>query len=210
VDIDERIKQFEALANEDPSDDMTWFSLGNAYAEKGRHQDAATAFERSLAVNTDLSRAYQLAAEQYLALDDKDRARPLLTEGFHIAARNGDMKVKDAIIAHFNAIGEEPPQDQTVDPEDVPEGSFVCRRTKRLGTQMERPPFKGPLGQWIKDNIAQETWRDWIAQGTKVINELRLDLSNDEDAQTYDKYMRDYLGITDEVLANEINSPAQS
>jgi len=209
VDLDQRIQQFEALAQDDPSDDMTWFSLANAYAEAKRHQDAATAFERSIAVNTDLSRAYQLAAEQYLAMDDTDRALPLLEEGFHTAARNGDMKVKAAIEDHFKDLGKQPPEDLTVDPEDVPEGSFVCRRTRRLGTQMQRPPFKGPVGQWIQQNIAQETWRDWIAQGTKVINELRLDLSNDEDAETYDKYMRDYLGITDEVIENEINATAR-
>lgn len=209
MDLDQRIQQFEALAQDDPSDDMTWFSLANAYAEANRNQDAATAFERAIAVNTDLSRAYQLAAEQYLAIDDTDRALPLLEEGFHTAARNGDIKVKNAIEEHFKSLGKEPPKDLTVDPEDVPEGSFVCRRTRRLGTQMQRPPFKGPVGQWILQNIAQETWRDWIAQGTKVINELRLDLSNDEDAETYDKYMRDYLGITDEVIENEINATAR-
>jgi Fe-S cluster biosynthesis and repair protein YggX len=183
---------------------MTWFSLGNAYAEAERRQDAATAFERCIAVNMNLSRAYQLAAEQYLAIDDVARALPLLREGFEIASRNGDMKVKDAILEHFERLGEEPPKDETIQPEDVPEGSFLCRRTKRLGTPMDRPPFKGPVGAWIKDNIAQETWREWIAQGTKVINELRLDLSKDEDAETYDKYMRDYLGITDEVMDSEI------
>ncbi len=210
MDPEQRIAQFEALAQEDPSDDMTWFSLGNAYTEAKRHQDAATAFERAIAVNMNLSRAYQLAAENYLALDDKARALPLLRDGFETAARNGDMKVKDAIVQHFEALGEEPPKDETVDPEDVPEGSFVCRRTRRLGTPMERPPFKGPVGEWIMNNIAQETWRDWIAQGTKVINELRLDLSKDEDAETYDKYMRDYLGITPEVMENEINATSSN
>jgi Fe-S cluster biosynthesis and repair protein YggX len=204
MDLNQRIEQFEALAQEDPSDAMTWFSLGNAYAEAERRQDAATAFERCIAVNMNLSRAYQLAAEQYLAIDDVARALPLLREGFEIASRNGDMKVKDAILEHFERLGEEPPKDETIQPEDVPEGSFLCRRTKRLGTPMDRPPFKGPVGAWIKDNIAQETWREWIAQGTKVINELRLDLSKDEDAETYDKYMRDYLGITDEVMDSEI------
>ena len=204
MELAERIEQFEAMAQDDPSDAMTWFSLGNAYAEAGRHQDAATAYERTIAVDMNLSKAYQLAAEQYLTQDDKARALPLLREGFEIASRNGDLKVKSAIVDHFEAMGEEPPKDETVAPEDVPEGSFLCRRTKRLGTPMERAPFKGSVGEWIKANIAQETWREWIGQGTKVINELRLDLSKDEDAETYDKYMREYLGITEEVMAGEI------
>lgn len=200
MDIEQRIEQFEALAQEDPSDAMSWFSLANAYAEAGRHQDAATAYERTLAVNMNLSRAYQLGAEQYLAQSDPVRALPLLREGFEVAIRNGDLKVKDAILTHFEALGEPPPTDDTVSPEDVPEGSFLCSRSKRLGTQMPRPPFKGPVGEWIHQNIAQETWREWIAQGTKVINELRLDLSKEEDGDTYDKYMREYLGITDEAI----------
>lgn len=207
MDINERIAQFEALAQEDPSDDMTWFSLGNAYAENKQTKDAATAFERAIAVNTNLSRAYQLAAEQYIALENNEQAETLLTEGFHTATRNGDIKVKDAIEELFRSIGKEPPKDETVKPEDVPEGAFLCRRSKKLGTQLERPPFRGPVGTWIHQHISAESWREWIAQGTKVINELRLDLSNDDDAETYDKYMRDYLGITDDVIANEIKDP---
>ena len=139
MEIEQRIEQFEALAQEDPSDAMSWFSLANAYAEAGRHQEAATAYERTIAVNMNLSRAYQLGAEQYLAQKDPARALPLLREGFEAAIRNGDLKVKDAILGHFEALGEEPPTDDTVAPEDVPEGSFLCRRSKRLGTQMPRP-----------------------------------------------------------------------
>ena len=66
---------------------------------------------------------------------------------------------------------------------------------------MAAPPFRGPVGQWIFEHISAETFREWIGQGTKVINELRLDLSRDQDAETYDRYMREYLGIDDELLA---------
>ncbi len=209
MDPSERIAQFEQLVQEDPGSDMGWFSLGGAYAEAGRHADAATAFERTIAINMNLSRAYQLAAEQYLAIDEVDKAKPLLEQGHEVASRNGDLKVKDAIAAHFEAIGLEAPREEVVDLSDLPEGTFVCRRTRRPGTQMERPPFRGPIGAWIQANIAAETWNDWIGQGTKVINELRLDLSRDEDAATYDRYMHEYLGITDEVLA-EVHAESSS
>ena len=39
-----------------------------------------------------------------------------------------------------------------------------------------------------------------MRQGTKVINEMRLDLSRDEDSETYDRQMREYLGIDDALL----------
>jgi Fe-S cluster biosynthesis and repair protein YggX len=64
---------------------------------------------------------------------------------------------------------------------------------------MPDPPFRGRVGAWIRDHISAETWNDWVGQGTKVINELRLDLSRDEDQATYDQHMYEYLGIDDEV-----------
>jgi Fe-S cluster biosynthesis and repair protein YggX len=80
-------------------------------------------------------------------------------------------------------------------------GAFVCRRTGKPGTKMSSPPFRGALGQWIMDNISAETWRTWIGQGTKVINELRLDLSREQDQDSYDQHMREFLGIDDEIMA---------
>ena len=54
------------------------------------------------------------------------------------------------------------------------------------------------MGQWIFENVTKETFDAWIAQGTKVINELRLDLSRDEDSALYDKHMREFLGLDEE------------
>jgi Fe-S cluster biosynthesis and repair protein YggX len=56
------------------------------------------------------------------------------------------------------------------------------------------------VGAWIGENISAETWRQWIGQGTKVINELRLDFTRDRDQEIYDQHMREYLGIDEEVL----------
>jgi Fe-S cluster biosynthesis and repair protein YggX len=51
------------------------------------------------------------------------------------------------------------------------------------------------VGEWIQKNISAETWKTWIGQGTKVINELRLDFSRDKDQEVYDQHMHEYLGI---------------
>jgi Fe-S cluster biosynthesis and repair protein YggX len=79
-------------------------------------------------------------------------------------------------------------------------GDFVCSRTGQAGHQLPRPPFKGPFGRWIFEHISKETFDGWVKQGTKVINEMRLDLSRDQDAETYDKQMREYLGVDDEAF----------
>ncbi|MEN0021398.1 MAG: Fe(2+)-trafficking protein, partial [Planctomycetota bacterium] len=57
-------------------------------------------------------------------------------------------------------------------------------------------------------NVSSQTWDEWIGQGTKVINELRLDLSRDEDAEAYDRYMREFLEIDDELHAKIRNGDA--
>jgi Fe-S cluster biosynthesis and repair protein YggX len=75
----------------------------------------------------------------------------------------------------------------------------VCRRTGRPGTQLEKPPFRGPVGQWIYENISAETWNAWIGQGTKVINELRLDFSREQDQDTFDQHMHEFLGLDEEL-----------
>jgi Fe-S cluster biosynthesis and repair protein YggX len=90
---------------------------------------------------------------------------------------------------------------------ELPPGTFLCTRTGKPGHKLVRPPFKGPIGQWIFDNISKETFDEWIRQGTKVINELRLDLSREQDSQTYDKHMRDYLGIDDELVEKLTGKP---
>jgi Fe-S cluster biosynthesis and repair protein YggX len=82
------------------------------------------------------------------------------------------------------------------------EGNFICRRTGQPGTRLPGPPFKGSVGVWIGENISAETWHNWIGQGTKVINEMRLDFSRDKDQEIYDQHMREYLGIDEEVLAS--------
>ena len=56
----DRIAQFEKMASADPSNEMAHFSLGNAYLQVGRHAEAAQSLERCIAINPEMSKAYQL------------------------------------------------------------------------------------------------------------------------------------------------------
>ena len=208
MDLDQRIAQFENMAQADPDNEMAHFSLGGAYAQAERYADAAAAYLDAIKVQPSFSKAYQHAGENQLHAGDRDGAIVTLQKGYETAAQNGDLMPKRAIAALLEKEGVKLPEVEGAAPEpEIAEGDFVDRKTGRPGTQLPRPPFKGPLGQWIQDNVSSQTWNDWIAQGTKVINELRLDLSKDEDEETYDRYMREYLEITDELL-EEIRSGA--
>lgn len=200
MDLEQRIAQFENMAQADPSNEMAHFSLAGAYAQAGRHQDAADAYRRAIDAEPTMSKAYQLAGEQLLQAGRRDDAAELLTTGYTVAAENGDVMPKNAIADLLGSIGVATPDVEHDATEHIPEGSFLDHKSGRPGTQLAKPPFKGPLGEWIHAHISEQTWNEWIGQGTKVINELRLDLSKDEDAETYDRYMREFLGVDEELL----------
>ncbi|MHC4217038.1 MAG: Fe(2+)-trafficking protein [Planctomycetota bacterium] len=206
--LDERIAQFQKMAVEDPDNDMAHFSLGNAYLQAGRFDDAALSLERAIAINTDLSKAYQLAGQALLATGNQDKAVTMLETGYEIAARKGELMPRDAIAGLLAGIGREPPKLSSETAAQVEQlqqsGAFVCRATGRPGTQLPEPPMRGAMGAWIHEHICAETWQEWIGQGTKVINELRLDFSREEDQRVYDGYMCEFLGI-DEKLYAELN-----
>ncbi len=201
MDIEQRIAQFTKMATDDPENDMAHYSLGGALAQAGRHAEAAESYLRATQLNPSFSKAFQLAGQSLLEAGDKPRAASVLREGYTVAAERGDLMPKKAIGELLESIGEPLPAVQEKAAAPIPEGAFICQVTGKPGTAMDRPPFKGPVGAWIGENVSRETWNDWIGQGTKVINELRLDLSRDEDAETYDRHMREYLGIDDALLA---------
>lgn len=234
-DLDRRIAQFQNMAQADPENEMAHFSLGKALAESGRHAEAAESFLRCTELAPSMSAAYQFAGEALMKTGDKDKAVQLFTRGYTIAAERGEVKPRDAMAASLKGLGKPVPEvargkggrggagdvdllgggrpgaggAAEIDRSKYPPGTFFCARTGRPGTQMARPPFRGPIGQWIHTNISEETFNAWIAQGTKVINELRLDLSREADSDTYDEHMREYLGI-DEELYEKLTSGSRT
>lgn len=199
TDTTDRITQFENMAAADPTNDMAHFSLGNAYLEAGRSAEAAGSFERCIELNAEFSKAYELAGAAMIGAGWSDRAVAVLEKGYEVAASKGDLMPRDAIASLLESIGRTPPElsaESEARAKALQEsGAFVCKRTGRPGTQLEAAPFKGPDGKWIRDNISAETWQEWIGQGTKVINELRLDFSREEDQDVYEQHMREYLGM---------------
>lgn len=203
MDLDQRIAQFENMAQADPDNEMAHFSLASAYTQAERFKDAAESYIACTKANGDMSKAFQLAAENLVKAGDAERAKAVLLEGYDVAAKKGDLLPKRAMAELMTELGVEIPkvegEDTTVE-KLVASGAFLCSQSGRPGNQLEAPPFKGAVGEWIHQNISAETWKEWIGQGTKVINELRLDLSKDEDSETYDRYMHEFLGVTDDVL----------
>src|SRR5690606_8329848 len=109
----------------------------------------------------------------------------------------GDVMPQKAIGSLLQRLGKPLPEVESKAPEVVATGDQVIdRRTGQPQPRLAGPPMRGPVGQFIYDHFGQVTWNQWIGQGTKVINELRLDFSNPEHQKVYDQYMMEWLQIT--------------
>lgn len=192
-----RIEQFRKLTLENPADPLGFFSLGRAQLDAGQNDDAVLSLQRALALDTKLSRAYQLLARAQLALGRREEALKTLNDGVIVAHQRGDQMPKNEMLAMFGELGVAPPEFNAPTSTVAGEGQVVDVRTGRVGTRLKKPPLRGVLGQVIYDNVSAESWKEWIAQGTKVINELRLPMHDPAAGKVYDQHMIDFLNIRD-------------
>ena len=56
--------------------------------------------------------------------------------------------------------------------------TVFCRRLKQELPGLERPPFPGPAGLAIFENVSKQAWQDWLKHQTLLINEKRLVLTD--------------------------------
>ena len=54
-----------------------------------------------------------------------------------------------------------------------------CIKLGREADGLERPPFKGELGQKLYERVSKEAWRSWLEYSKILVNELRLDLASE-------------------------------
>jgi Fe-S cluster biosynthesis and repair protein YggX len=191
-----RIEQFKKMAQDDPNNELGHFSLGRAYLEAGMSQPAIESFQRSLSLNPNIAKAYQLMADAQLALGERDVAIQTLTKGAKIASDRGDMMPRNAMLAKLKELGAPVPELAAKAPiQPVGEGQVQCQRCGRVGQRLAEPPFRNDQGRLIHEKICADCWQQWIAMGTKVINELRLPLSDPQAQKVFDQHMLEFLNL---------------
>lgn len=55
-----------------------------------------------------------------------------------------------------------------------------CVKLGREAEGLDKPPFKGELGQKVFDSVSKEAWRMWLEHSKMIINEFRLDLTSEQ------------------------------
>jgi Fe-S cluster biosynthesis and repair protein YggX len=189
------IARYRAKAEADPKDEIAHFALGRALLESGDAAEAAKSFQRVLALNPNISKAYQLLGNAQLKTGHRDYAIQTLTEGINIAHRRGDLMPKNEMSKMLADLGA--PVPQFADPRTVAvgEGEVFCKRHGGTGPRLPKPPFRNAFGQEIYENTCANCWKEAIAFGTKVINELRLPLADPQAQKMWDQHIRDFLNL---------------
>ena len=71
--------------------------------------------------------------------------------------------------------------------------SVFCKKYQREMEGLNRPPYPGPKGQDIFDNISKQAWQEWLEHQTMLINEYRLSLIDPKSRQFLEEEMEKFL-----------------
>ena len=193
---DPTIERFRKMAQADPDNELGHFSLGKACLDAGLAAQAIPSFQRALELNPNITRAYQLLAAALLKENRKAQAIECLNRGVEVAAARGDLMPKKEMIAMLSDLGAPIPQSVAAAASPpVGEGQVLCNRCGRVGRKLPSPPFSNAQGKEIYAKICADCWRQWIAMGTKVINELRLPLADPQAQKIFDQHMKEFLNL---------------
>ena len=191
-----RIEQFRKMAEADPENELGHYSLGRAYLDAGQLPDAIKCFEKVVALNPNLSKVYQLLATALLGLNEKDKAIEQLTIGVKTADARGDFMPRNEMVKMLQDHGALVPELKSTARDRTPtEGEVLCNRCGQVKPKMAHQPFSNAQGKMLQEKICADCWKEWIGMGTKVINELRLPLSDPRAQKEFDRHMLEFLNL---------------
>lgn len=68
--------------------------------------------------------------------------------------------------------------------------TVFCRKYQQNMDGLDKPPFPGPKGLDLFENISKQAWQEWVAHQTMLINEKKLNMM-DLTARAYLTEQRD-------------------
>jgi Fe-S cluster biosynthesis and repair protein YggX len=191
-----RIEQFLQMTEADPNNELGHFSLGREYLTAGQFEQAVQSLERCLEINPNISKAYQFEAQALLQLNRRDEAIAKLTAGAQRADERGEMMPRNDMARMLKELNAPVPQFKSgAADKPVGEGEVVCVRCHRVARKLPSPPYSNAQGKEIYEKVCADCWREWIGMGTKVINELRLPLSDPQAQKIFDQHMMEFLNL---------------
>lgn len=71
--------------------------------------------------------------------------------------------------------------------------TLFCKLLKEDLPGLDAPPFPGPKGQEIFENISAQAWNAWLQQQTMLINEKQLNMMDKADRKFINEQRDNYL-----------------
>ena len=68
-----------------------------------------------------------------------------------------------------------------------------CKKLQKELDGLTLPPFPGPKGEEVFNNVSQQAWSDWQAKQTMLINEKHLNMMDIESRQYLNEQMEKYF-----------------
>lgn len=76
------------------------------------------------------------------------------------------------------------------------ERTVDCVKLKKVAPGLNEQPFPGELGKEIYEKVSAEVWKEWQDDFMiKIINEYRLDLTDEAQYKILIEQMRAFLGL---------------
>jgi len=199
--LQEQIVQYRKMANDDPENELGHFRLGRLLMEDGQDEEAVKSFRRTLALEPQFSKVYELLGRTLIKMNRREEAITLLQQGFSVAEERGDNIPRDEMVKMLTQLGEPTPISSKKAAPFVPAGGgFKCQRpgcmAGRSARQLATPPMNDEVGRRVYETTCADCWNYWLRElSIKVINEMRLDLSTERGQEVYDQIMKETLGL---------------
>ena len=75
--------------------------------------------------------------------------------------------------------------------------TVMCRKYGKELPGLEAPPYPGPKGQEIFDEVSAQAWEEWQAHQTMLINEKHLSLADPQTRKYLQTEMEKFLAGED-------------
>ena len=194
----ERVEQFRKMAEADPTNEIGHFSLGRELLSAGDFGGAITSLRRVIELNPNISKAYQMIGTALQQQNDTAAAIDIWTKGVLTADSRGELMPRDEMIKLLKDAGAPVPElsnKQTVQAA-AGEGEVLCKRCGLVKKKLAKPPFRNQFGQDVFNSTCTDCWMEAIKLGTKVINELRLPLSDPQAQKVWDQHIKEFLNLS--------------
>lgn len=85
----------------------------------------------------------------------------------------------------------------------------MCRKYKQEMPGLDRPPYPGPKGQEVFNEVSRKAWDEWQKHQTMLINERRLNMMDPEDRRFIQQEMDKFLAGEEYAQADGYVPPSE-